>query len=130
MAEPDDELQKWFRDVPFKLKRELAQTIQDEAEELRDAIAEAAPVASGKLKESVRVTRGRNTLQLFVDAGGDLTTKEVRAGSGTSYDYALAQEFGNEHQAANPFFYSTYFERRDAIRQRISDKVAEILEQI
>jgi HK97 gp10 family phage protein len=123
-----DDLQSWFVDLPKKLQRELAGRIKDIADELADDIRAAAPEGeTGKLKESIRVRRGRNTLELFVEAGGNLTTKEVRGGSGVPYDYALAQEFGTQKRPAQPFFYSTYRARRADIRQEIDDAVSDVI---
>lgn len=120
MMAPDDELQKYFADLPFKLK--------EEADNLADAIKAEAPRDTGALAESVKVRRKRNELELEVTAGGELTTKEIRAGSGVSYDYALAAEYGTSKQAAQPFFYNTFHAREDEIRERIQDKMKEIIQ--
>ncbi len=124
-----DDLQKWFRDLPYKLKRELAGGLRDIADDLADAIRDAAHEGpTGNTKKSVRVRRGRNTLELYVEAGGELTTKQIRQGSGVSYDYTLAEEFGTQKMAAVPFFWSTYRARRDDMRERIDDLVSDVLE--
>jgi HK97 gp10 family phage protein len=123
-----DELQSWFQQLPRNLQRELAGGLREIADELAAAIRQEAPEGqSGRLRQSVRVRRGRKTLELFVEAGGELTTKAVREGADAEYDYALAQEFGNQHQPANPFFYSTYNARRDDVRAQIDDLVEDVL---
>lgn len=127
MASPDDDVQSWFDGLSYKVKRELAGKIKDEADGLAAAIKSEAPRRTGALAESVQVRRTRNTLDFEVTAGGDDTTKEIRAGSGVNYDYALATEFGTVNQAAEPFFYPTYRERQDDIRQNIEDAVAAAL---
>jgi HK97 gp10 family phage protein len=124
----DDEVQSWFRNLPYKLQRELAGKIKEIADELADAIRDAAPEDSGLLKQSIQVRRGRGTLELYVEAGGSLTTKEVRDGSGVPYDYALAQEFGTSHQPADPFFYPTYNELKDDVQEQLKDAVADVLD--
>ncbi|MGY3527696.1 HK97-gp10 family putative phage morphogenesis protein [Bradyrhizobium sp. USDA 4452] len=123
MAKPDDELQSWFDGLSYKVKRELAQAIKDEADGLADAIKQAAPAKSGALRDSVKVRRKKNDLDLEVTAGGDATTREVRAGSGVPYDYARAVEFGTVNAEAEPFFYSTYRERAPEIRENIEAAV-------
>jgi HK97 gp10 family phage protein len=147
MAEQgDEELQRYLGGMSFKLKRELATVIKQQADELAAAIKGAAPVRTGRLRDSVQVRRGRNTLELVVTAGGDATTtaydrsatyrREVRIGSGdtagiaratpgagVTYDYSRAVEFGTEHQAAQPFFWPTYRARRDDIKRAIADAV-------
>jgi HK97 gp10 family phage protein len=124
----DQDLQRYLGQLPVKLKRELAAELKRQADDLADAIRSAAPQGeTGKLRESVQVRRGRGSLSLVVTAGGETTTKEVRTGSGQPYDYAMGVEFGNEHVAAQPFFYSTYAERKDDIEQAIQDKVADVM---
>jgi HK97 gp10 family phage protein len=124
----DQELQSYLGQLPVRLKRELAAELKRQADDLADAIRAAAPQGdTGHLKDSVEVRRGRGSLSLVVTAGGDATTKEVRAGSGQPYDYAMGVEFGNEHVPAQPFFYSTYAERKDDIEQAIADKVADVM---
>lgn len=126
--DPDlGEVNQWFRSVPMKVRRELARFILDEANTLRDLIKDAARKGqTSNLSESVRVSRGRGTLGLVVQAGGELTTKEVRGGSGVPYDYALGEEFGNSHYEGQPFFFSTaraflpgFEERRDAMMENL-----------
>lgn len=122
------ELQSWFKSLPGKVQREFAKDLKRIADGLAEDIRRAAPVGeTGRLKESVRVTRGRKSLELYVEAGGPLTTKEVRGGSGVAYDYALGQEFGNSRTPANPFFYSTYRARRDEVRADIEEAVAQAI---
>ena len=107
MAKEDDEFERQIGQLSFKVKRQLAEAIKKEADRLADAIKAAAPVRTGKLRDSVKVRRTRNELTLYVTAGGDDTTKEVRSGSGVEYDYALATEYGTSKENAQPFFYPT-----------------------
>ena len=51
-------------------------SIAPEADRLATAIKEAAPVDTGKLRDSVKVRRRRNDLDLEVTAGGDATITE------------------------------------------------------
>jgi HK97 gp10 family phage protein len=144
-----DDLQSWFRDMPYKLRRELAGRVRDIAGDLADDIKQAAPVKSGALRDSVRVRRGRNELTLYVEAGGQATTREVardaryvrdvkigsgdtqgiaRGGAaGVSYDYALAQEFGTLHEPAQPFFYKTYNARKADVAQQLQQAVEDVV---
>jgi hypothetical protein len=130
MADDDfRELDNWFRQLSYGMKRRLAAGLKDVAERVRDNIEAAAPKGStGKLKVSVRVRRRRNDLDLVVSAGGDLTTKEVRKGSGEDYDYALGIEFGNEHVAAQPFFYTTWRAMEAEVTAEIEAIVQDVLE--
>ncbi|MDB5630431.1 MAG: phage protein gp10 family [Tardiphaga sp.] len=123
----DDELQRYLRDASIKVKRKLATAIKAEADKLADAIRTAAPVATGKLRDSVKVRRRKNDLDLVVSAGGEDTTTDIRAGSGKPYDYALAVEFGTRKRPAQPFFYNTARVMQDEITENIQAAVAEAL---
>jgi HK97 gp10 family phage protein len=129
MADENDnaELDQYLGDLSFKVRRELATAIKAEADRLADAIRAAAPVKTGALRDSVKVRRTRNDLTLYVDAGGDATTKEVRQGSGVSYDYALATEYGTSKEHAQPFFYPTVRAMEDDIDANIAAAVEKAL---
>jgi len=141
----EKEVNSWFKSLPGKIQRDLARDLQRIAARLSDDVKAAAPVDTGALRDSVRVRRGRGTLEYFVEAGGPSTTRgylgrakykrEVVIGSGdtegiskggssgVSYDYALAIEFGTKNMQPKPFFYFTYRARQDEIRQEIEEVV-------
>ena len=127
MAKEDDEFERAIGQLSFKLRRQIAEAIKAEADRLADAIKAAAPVKTGKLRDSVKVRRTRNELKLYVTAGGEETTKEVRSGSGVEYDYALATEYGTSKENAQPFFYPTARELEPSIRENIEQAVSEAL---
>jgi HK97 gp10 family phage protein len=133
MADDIKELQDYLNSLPDKLVEPLAAVIREQAQSLSDAQRSALrsleqSSATGDLEESCTVVDGDNDLEVFVQAGGDLTTKEVREGSGVSYDYAEAFEFGTSRQPAQPFFYPTYHAMRDDMQQAITDAVNEVLD--
>ena len=142
----DDEIDDWFANLSFKAKRGLATVIKEQADGLADAIKAAAPVKTGALRDSVKVRRRRNDLELEVTVGGDATTRNYDRstgyernvvidgrnnqgiakqadGAGVTYDYSLAVEFGTENMPAHPFVYNTYRARKDDIDQAIADAV-------
>lgn len=127
MARPDDDVQDWFSGLSFKVKKRLAQTIKDEADKLASAIRTSAPRKTGTLANSVQVRRRKNDVDLEVTAGGDGTSKEIRSGSGVSYDYARAVEFGTQSAPAEPFFFNTYRAMAPDIRQNIEDAIQEAI---
>jgi hypothetical protein len=88
--------------------------LRENAQDLVPAIAGNAPRDHGDLAESVRWEDHTATERpkVKVRAGGDKTTKPVRAGASATYDYALADEFGTQDMAARPFFFPTYRGRR------------------
>jgi HK97 gp10 family phage protein len=127
MADADDDVQGWFDGLSFKLKKELAARIKEEADGLADAIRAEAPVLSGTLRDSVKVRRKRNELDLEVTAGGDTTMVELRAGSGVMVDRALFTEYGTVDRPAEPFFYNTARERMPEIQENIQQAVEDVL---
>lgn len=124
-----DDLDKWLGDLPGKLKDQLVSEFADIVdEEMVDPVRAAAPIgATGRLRDSVRKSEGRNDLEWIVEAGGSLTTKDVRVGADADYDYALAVEFGNEHVPAKPFFYPTIRARRARFNERVNDLIGRVL---
>jgi hypothetical protein len=129
MTSPDDQLQKYFNDLPGRVHAKLAGKISEQADKLADAIQDAAAEGpTGHLKESVRVEDGRDDLEKIVKAGGPLTTTELRGGSGVGYDHALGIEFGTSKMPAQPFFYPTARALADDIHDEIEDAVTEALQ--
>lgn len=129
-----DDLEKYLESLPDKLVDELSGAIREEAERLSAAQRarlkqlETSPDETGHLEESCTVIPGDNPLEWIVVAGGDLTMKEVREGSGTDYDYAEAFEHGTSKQPARSFFYSTYNEMKDEMQENINEAINEVLE--
>ncbi len=130
-----DDLGGYFDSLPDKIRTPLAAVIREQAEELSSAqqnalkALEQSPDETGALEASCVVVNGPTDLEVFVQAGGDTTTNEIREGSGIDYDHALGFEFGNSRQPSRSFFYSTYHERRDAMRDAITDALNEVLKQ-
>ncbi|RZN10291.1 hypothetical protein CWO91_13950 [Bradyrhizobium genosp. SA-3] len=131
MADNDD-LDAYLNSLPDKFTEHLSDVLREQAFRLSDAQREALrqleqSPETGALEASCTVAQGENELEYLVQAGVDMTTKEVRDGSGVEYDYALAFEFGTSRQPARPFFYSTYNAMRDDMQQAINDAVSEVL---
>lgn len=128
-----DDLEKFLNSLPDALADQLSGVIREEAERLSAAQRarlkelEQPPEDTGDLEQSCTVIDGANDLEVIVVAGGDLTTKEVREGSGVGYDYALAFEYGTSKQPARSFFYSTYNQMRDGMQDNINDAANEVL---
>jgi hypothetical protein len=135
MADDDNkDLQAYLESLPDKLTDHLADVIRDQAEELsaaqRSALKslEQSPDETGDLEKSCVAVPGNNPLEYIVQAGGDLTTREIREGSGVDYDYALGFEYGTARgQPARPFFWPTYRARKDDIQTAIDNAVNEVL---
>jgi HK97 gp10 family phage protein len=127
-----DDLDDFLQSLPDRLEKKLDDVILKQAFRLSDAQREALRALeqspeTGALEASCTVAPGANNLEYIVQAGGDMTTKEVREGSGVEYDYALGFEFGTSRQPARPFFYSTYNAMRDEIQEAITEAMNEVV---
>jgi HK97 gp10 family phage protein len=141
-----DELQQWMRKADYKMKRELAGVVKEQADRLADAIRAVAPVKTGRLRDSIRVYRTRKELRFVVTAKatreyvrnvryerevavGSGDTQGIARGStaGVTYDYAVAVEFGNERAPAQPFFYNTARALEADIRAELEKAVGELI---
>lgn len=126
-----DDLQKYLESLPDKVQDQLSDAIREQAELLSSAQKdrlrqlEQSPEETGDLEASCVVVPGENDLEFLVQAGGDLTTKEIRDGSGVDYDYAEAFEFGTSKQPARSFFWSTYRDMKDDMQDAINQAVEE-----
>lgn len=127
-----DDLDDYLNSLPDKLREPISDVLREQAFRLSDAQRAALQALeqspeTGALEASCTVAAGADDLEYFVEAGGDMTTKEVREGSGEPYDYALGFEFGTSRQPARPFFFNTYEAMRDDMQQAIDDAVSEVL---
>lgn len=105
-----DELRRKLAALGPATKAEVRKVIETSANEmvaLAKSLA-ALNVDSGDLQMSIRSQPGRHDLAIEVRAGGELTTREVRKGSGVEYDYALANEHGTVDMPEQPFFWPSY----------------------
>lgn len=109
--------------------QEAAQrTVEAEAEQLADAILDAAPKDAGTLRASVRAEPGSDPLTVFVKAGGTPETTRTNK-AGVEFDEALMLEWGTSRSAAQPFFYPTIERMRDKIKSNIGDTVENALKE-
>lgn len=128
-----DDLEAYLKALPDRITEQLSDVLREEAFRLSDAqrqtlqSLEQPPSDTGALEASCTVAPGSHPLEYFVQAGGDMTTREVRTSSGEDYDYAVGFEFGNSRQPARPFFFSTYNAMRDDMAENINEAVNEVL---
>lgn len=114
-----------LRDRSERARSRIPSRVMNEAEGLAAAMQQAASAhqKTGATVQSVKAVPTSKPSRARVVAGGDLTTKEVRQGSGVSYDYVRAEEFGTVNEHAIPFFFTTYRARRAGIKQRIAEGI-------
>lgn len=128
-----DQFKQLMDRIPKEVANELRGAVDDAGQELVRAMKPAVPLGvdgRNELVESVRLERGRHPLSVLVRAGGPLTTRSVRKGSGVSYDYALANEFGTEKMAAQPFFWPTYRLKKKSLRSKISRRARKAIAKV
>lgn len=128
-----DDLESYLLALPDRLVGPISRAIQEQAQDLSDAqrsalvALEQSPDETGNLEQSCTVVPGKDDLEFIVQAGGDLTTKEIREGSGVSYDYAEAFEYGTSRQPARPFFWPTYREKRAGMQAAINNAIKDAM---
>lgn len=128
-----DDLESYLLALPDRLVGPISRAIQEQAQDLSDAqrsalvALEQSPDETGNLEQSCTVVPGKDDLEFIVQAGGELTTKEIREGSGVSYDYAEAFEYGTSRQPARPFFWPTYREKRAGMQAAINNAIKDAL---
>lgn len=127
-----DDLENYLKSLPDKLREHTSDVLRVQAFRLSDAQRAALQALeqspeTGALEASCTVAPGADDLEYIVQAGGDMTTKEVRDGSGEPYDYSESFEYGNSRQPARPFFWPTYRAMKDDIQKAINDAVSEVL---
>lgn len=99
-----------------KVEIEITRAAKKTATEMVGLAKSLAPVDEGALQDSIQMYPGPRISAFTVKAGGDVTT--VTSASG-AYDYALAQEYGTQDMAANPFFWPSYRVVRRTFRGRV-----------
>lgn len=111
-----------------RIQEAAQRTIEGEAQQLADAIRDAAPEDAGTLRASVRVEPGREPLSALVKAGGTPATARTNK-AGVQFDEALMLEHGTTTRPAKPFFYPTIEHMRDKIKSNIGDTVQDAVKE-
>lgn len=114
-----DRFNRRMNAIPKAVRLAVLPALHTGAEEIMDAQERLAPVDDGDLKRSIRTEPGRHELAIAITAGGPLTTRPVRDGVSTTYDYALAQEHGTADMPANPFFFPGFRLARKRAQARV-----------
>jgi HK97 gp10 family phage protein len=126
-------LQAILDQLPAELKAPIKAATERQAHLMAESMRLRAPIGPsndpnrGKLRQSVRVEKGRREMVYLVRAGGAATTVgggnrgffgRLFFGSG-AYDYSLGVEFGTQNMNAQPFFWPGYRARKDDTRRTI-----------
>lgn len=123
-----ERLRAILKTIPEKAKVRLQADLTLAGRELNIEQRGLVPVDKGDLRASIKsIPFSRGGIGVVITAGGPATTREVRAGSGQNYDYAMAQELGTQDMLANPFFYPPYRHRRTKIKRGVAVAVRKAL---
>lgn len=115
-----------FRALPIQIQREVSLAIEQNAQELAEAIRRRTPVRGGDLTASVRVERGqaaRSNSRNASTAGNnaDIAAQVIQGGGDTFY--ARFVEHGTVNHRAQPHFYPTYRQLLRKMRARLARAV-------
>lgn len=105
--------------IPPAVRRASFAALASGAQKMGNGMKAAVPRDKGSLANSLTLDLDEPALRATIRAGGEATTVPVRNGATAKYDYALAQEFGTEKMAANPFFWPTYRLFRKSLRASV-----------
>ncbi|GHC61608.1 HK97 gp10 family phage protein [Limoniibacter endophyticus] len=129
-----ERLKRKLSRIPESVKKRAQADLMLAGREINMLQRSLAPKDDGTLAASIRTEPlDDGTVGVELKAGGPTTTRVVRnteKGNSPAYDYALAQEFGNEHQKTpNPFFYPGYRARKRRAMSRVRQGVRRSLRQ-
>lgn len=94
---------------------EIDQALSEIASEIVAEQKRRAPRKTGALANSIKKLR-LGPMQYKIIAGGSATKKD-------GYDYAVGQEFGNHHNPAQPFFFSSYRAKKRQARMKVQGAI-------
>jgi HK97 gp10 family phage protein len=121
------DLRAWaMRKMVDSITKEIVSSIEDvvaaEANLMVRDMRGRVAKDTGTAESTIHAERGSNPnkISVTIKAGGAATTKQVRQGSGVAFDYATAIEWGTHHQAAQPFFFSTYNAHKRQAKEHIA----------
>ena len=121
------QVRKFLESLPAGIRQRIQDELEAQAAIVARSMLLKVPRRSGNLQRSIRVEQV-SPLRVAVKAGGPLTTKPVRKGASVEYDYALAVEYGTQEQAAEPFFWKSWREKRRRVRAAIKRRVRQEVE--
>jgi HK97 gp10 family phage protein len=112
------ELRAKLRGLPDRIaKNILKSAVRAMAAHLRDAVRAKAPVATGRLRRSIKSK----------DSGGRSKNREIAAKVVAGVGYARFIEQGTSQKAARPFMRPAFMQEKDALVKIFSDKIKDRL---
>ncbi len=121
-----ERLRRKMARIPEEVKKRAKADLMLAGREINMLQRALAPKEDGTLRSTIRTEAVEDAIgpTVAVVAGGAATTKPVRnseKGSAPSIDYAVEQEYGNEHMPANPYFWPGYRARKKQARKRLKE---------
>jgi HK97 gp10 family phage protein len=113
-----------FRSLPVAIRREVTQALEENAEELAEAIRRRVPTDKGDLADSVRWAKGKAAATSggrqtrAAGADGDISVRVIE-GDDDAF-YAGHVEHGTVNHPAQPHFFPTYRQLRRKLKSRLN----------
>lgn len=112
-----------FRRLPLAIRKEISDALEENAEELAEAIRRRVPADGGDLAASIRWAKGSgaqnlNGQRIQAGANADLSVRVIEGDQATFY--ARHVEFGTVNHPAQPHFFPTYRQLRRRLRARLN----------
>lgn len=113
-----DDLAGDLAKAPFEAQQQIRELTAKTADEIADAARSRVPVATGALRESIKVSgAGSNQKQI---------SRTVTAGNAEAY-YAAFVEFGTATQAPHPFMGPAAEDHLDAYADEVAEIAADVI---
>lgn len=126
-----ERLKRKLAKIPEAVKRRAQADLMLAGREINMLQRSLAPRDDGTLQGTIRTEPlNDGTIGVVIKAGGPATTKPVRnseKGNAPVYDYALAQEYGTQDMAPNPFFWPGHKARKGTAKARARKSVKEAI---
>ncbi|MBD0416507.1 hypothetical protein [Oryzicola mucosus] len=119
-----ERLRRKMARIPDSIKKRAQADLMLAGREINMLQRALAPQDDGVLRGTIRTEPINDAIgpAVAIRAGGPETTKPVRdseKGTSPEIDYAVEQEYGNEHMKANAYFWPGYRARKKQARKRM-----------
>jgi HK97 gp10 family phage protein len=127
-----ERLKRRLEAIPKVVKEALGPALEKSGAELASRMQTLAPVDTGRLRNSIKVTLPGETTPPYSQPGGSRTAKEneviVTAGDAKTR-YAHLVEYGTTKAPAHPYFWPAFRLTRDRIKRRLKRAVSKAVKE-
>lgn len=116
-----------FRALPAAIRQHVSDALEENAEELAEAIRRRVPADGGDLTTSVTWKKGKGaTATATAGADPDLTVRVIEGDEDTFY--AGFVEHGTVNHPAQPHFFPTYRQMKRKLKSRLTRAVRRVIQ--